>query len=114
MLTASSQRRIWSESPVVSRFTRRATSEPTRDHHHPPPDNHIMTTPFTSLSRASTIHSDDRTECPSFAVETPTPASRASSRAPSGIDLAAGEIRPISDSQSETLSVPRTLHITLP
>ncbi|KAF8755304.1 hypothetical protein RHS01_05610 [Rhizoctonia solani] len=56
-----------------------------------------MSTPFTSLSRASTIHSEDRGEGTSFAFETPTPASRPASRPSSRIDLANGEVRTVSD-----------------
>ncbi|CAE6522752.1 unnamed protein product [Rhizoctonia solani] len=63
-----------------------------------------MSTPRASLSRASTIHSDDREEGPSFAFETPTPASRPASRPPSGIDLATGEIRSVSDSEKRALA----------
>ncbi|CAE6468882.1 unnamed protein product [Rhizoctonia solani] len=63
-----------------------------------------MSTAFASLSRASTIHSDDRGDGPSFAFETPTPASRPASRPPSGIDLAAGEVRAISDSEKRALA----------
>ncbi|CAE6415389.1 unnamed protein product [Rhizoctonia solani] len=63
-----------------------------------------MATPFTSLSRASTIHSDDRGEGPSFAFETPTPAFRPTSRPPSGIDLATGEVRAVSDFEKRALA----------
>ncbi|KAH7336909.1 hypothetical protein B0J17DRAFT_629540 [Rhizoctonia solani] len=63
-----------------------------------------MSTAFASLSRASTIHSDDRGDGPSFAFETPTPASRPASRPPSGIDLATGEVRAVSDSEKRALA----------
>ncbi|KAG8746747.1 hypothetical protein FRC10_003730 [Ceratobasidium sp. 414] len=55
-------------------------------------------------SRASTIHSDERTEGPSFAFETPTPAPRPDSRFGSGVNLASGEIRPVSDDQKRALA----------
>ncbi|KAG9080846.1 hypothetical protein FRC06_006078 [Ceratobasidium sp. 370] len=55
-------------------------------------------------SRASTIHSDERTEGPSFAFETPTPAPRPDSRFGSGVNLASGEIRAVSDDQKRALA----------
>ncbi|CAE6491663.1 unnamed protein product [Rhizoctonia solani] len=63
-----------------------------------------MSTPFTSLSRASTIHSEDRGEGTSFAFETPTPASRPASRPSSRIDLANGEVRTVSDFEKRALA----------
>ncbi|CAE6419799.1 hypothetical protein RSOLAG22IIIB_04932 [Rhizoctonia solani] len=63
-----------------------------------------MSTPHASFSRASTIHDDDREEGPSFAFETPTPASRPASRPSSGIDLATGEVRAVSDSEKRALA----------
>lgn len=67
-----------------------------------------MSTPHTSsrpTSRSSTIHSERTDEGPSFAFETPTPAQRLGSGTTSqgrlALDLAAGEIRAISESESE-------------
>ncbi|QRV73169.1 hypothetical protein RhiJN_01183 [Ceratobasidium sp. AG-Ba] len=58
-------------------------------------------------SRASTIHStasDERTEGPSFAFETPTPAPRPDSRFGSVISLASGEVRAVSEDQKRALA----------